>query len=145
MQLALDAEKSSADAAAVRHDRERRTRRINEMLCYRIYKRNQILPLKQQALGTSYNASSDSMNIAVRMDNCCLTVFAPYLIRLNVRTCKKIPSFLKIFENIFAPLSLCFGSCPGHHGQIPAQNGDHGSYGRRKEGSKCFWREISCQ
>ena len=106
MQLALDAEKSSADAAAVRHDRERRTRRINEMLCYSIYKRNQILPLKQQALGTSYNASSDSMNIAVRMDNCCLTVFAPYLIRLNVLTCKKIPSFLQFLKIFRASLSL---------------------------------------
>ena len=106
MQLALDAEKSSADAAAVRHDRERRTRRINEMLCYRIYKRNQILPLKQQALGTSYNASSDSMNIAVRMDNCCLTVFAPYLIRLNVLTCKKIPSVLQFLKIFRASLSL---------------------------------------
>jgi hypothetical protein len=36
------------------------------MLCYRIYKRNQTLPLNRQVLGASYGASGDSMNIAVK-------------------------------------------------------------------------------
>lgn len=61
----MEAEKSNEAAVEIRHDRERRTRRINEMLCYRIYKRNQTLPLNRQVLGASYGASGDSMNIAV--------------------------------------------------------------------------------
>jgi len=111
MQLALDAEKSSADAAAIRHDRERRTRRINEMLCYRIYKRNQILPLKQQALGTSYNAGSDSMNMAVR-----ITLLFTHLLSsqqtsiLNARICCRVKRssfrrFLKYFLVLVSPFS----------------------------------------
>ena len=39
--------------------------RINEMLCNRIYKRNQILPLAHQVLGMTYCAEGDSLQTAV--------------------------------------------------------------------------------
>ena len=48
VQAVWDRERVVSDDAEARHARGRRTRRINEMLCYRIYKRNQILPIKQQ-------------------------------------------------------------------------------------------------
>ena len=48
VQAAWDKEQAASQDAESRRARERRTRRINEMLCYRIYKRNLILPIKKQ-------------------------------------------------------------------------------------------------